>query len=422
MGTETMSTVDALPERARCAMLTMQLRNVTREADAAEASESVVDIDAATAELRERLDRLVEGRRLSHSARLEALRQESETRIREAHALAASILNAVPAAGVTEYTHSSPQPIEAFSPVASDGLGSVMKSTDHPFIRCLDPVNRILENEDEVDLEADAENQVELEVEADVEIGLEGEHAIEVERAIEDEVEIEVEEIAPSRGDRERWVRPHLTVLDPPQAEPELHIARSFVDEAEGDVEEGASDSRTVSFVDNDDVVEPRVSPNSSRLHLFDIGDEDFKRSQPIIDDTRNGVVEASIVDTASLDAATLMAVVRELTRNGATTQQQNLPMLMPTQMAPIAQVDPNVLAAAVAAAIAPLLNAHSPIAPPSSPPSSPTSSPFARSTHTAPVVHVHRPTVRSSARHLDVALSSLALIVVLAVLAAWML
>ena len=112
MSAESSGTMVTLPDSARRAMLTMKLRRVIAEAEAAEARAREIDIEAAACELRERLDRLVEGRYVGHAERLALARVDAEDRIREARAHASELLDRVPADRATAY---------AAAPASSDG-------------------------------------------------------------------------------------------------------------------------------------------------------------------------------------------------------------------------------------------------------------------------------------------------------------
>jgi hypothetical protein len=476
MGADTMAAIDALPESARRAMLTMQLRSLTREADDAEVSEREVDVDAATCELRERLDQLVEGRRLRHAALIDALRKESEGRIREARTLAAAILDRIPPEQAAEHSSASTdvhallipasKPSVVVAPTAA-GIGHVnghvarngahapsARVTDQPF-DWADSIETVGAANASALVDVDDADRAVIDARTTSELS----HAPLTDELADDEltdgplvddlvsVADEVHVGAPDASardddlfvpvaadestgtfdlDRESTAG-NVTLV---AAAPVARVTRSFVDDPDEGADTPESNQQVIPEVSATEanVVEqdlrdlnaassPRGTDSRAIIRtLEDVAEHWSPRAEPSRQEP-DGAEDGTQTDAQTLDATTLMAVVRELTRGGGQAHnphvqsQSFLPTTMPSNFAPAAPFDANALAAAVAAAIAPLLGAHPHAV-----------SSVASPVTAAPVRHPARPSRASSAKHLDVVLSSLALAIVLAVLAAWML
>jgi hypothetical protein len=87
-----------LSPRAAIALLSLQLRAAVQEAETAEAEAAVVDEDAARAQLRARLEPLIDERRRALDDALSSARAEASAAVMSARAEAARMIDAATAA------------------------------------------------------------------------------------------------------------------------------------------------------------------------------------------------------------------------------------------------------------------------------------------------------------------------------------
>lgn len=105
------------PTRAGLGLLNLQLRGALREAADAEAAEAAIDIDAATAQLRARLDPLFEQRRTELGERLRAEQDKADTMVAAA-VRAAEVMRAQALSRVATVVAPVPEVVVEPEPVA----------------------------------------------------------------------------------------------------------------------------------------------------------------------------------------------------------------------------------------------------------------------------------------------------------------
>lgn len=118
---------DAPPAAAqpRVALLKLQLRAALREAADAEAAEAAIDVDAAVAELRSRLEPLFIERRASLEATLEAERSRADAAVAAARRAAAVMIAQATAAPAVAAPEVVPEPVVP-EPVVPESVAVVV--------------------------------------------------------------------------------------------------------------------------------------------------------------------------------------------------------------------------------------------------------------------------------------------------------